>query len=711
MSKTLKRREKSKVSSKDYAYLDKKITSWEGTFAYMQEKRQAIKETIEKHIPEEQQQNIKKFKKILLLNLKEALDNNIVANRYLFELIKDEIAGDKRYGWLYKIDVIKKDNEQIICEIKGVNHRKIITISNEKIMEKKPKEDTLEEAFTITKTYYQDWIKKERTIPGRKEDFLMEIDRGDSVIINVEWSTITKIDPDNIIDEIKEYTKMKDSNPMKNKKIWTAMTFFNESKERMSSTYIKDFFKLVREKQAKWNTNKKEDVHTFYEQHKKHFIEVLKRFINKEKSYVHKGSDIDKSALQFLLKKLGIKDDKIFNEIDHADVDSINEGIFFDVGGTVSWIKTVEKVVETNKKGKEIKKRKTIISEHIDDSDEALLTNRPASTTQMIFKICKELWAIKKEDFSQMQRFVNFVNTIDSMEYQVSAIDYPNNYQTLFGLYRYIPMEYIFEYFKNPEKNWFEKLSYKEMENITTGKIDYKTGKKKTLREVSMEQKNIIDNDIKKFEKIQEKGKEFFYKGTKFIVDLEEKNENKIKNCPQTTGYHGYGYFTIKEGRGNIYMYSPKKLPIMIEWYKTDGHFLFIDEPTPEIIEKLFNKFDTSLQDTSLQEETINHLKKIQDKKHIKNINKEDIDERTEKLLKPLSESELKIGKNYTGIINNVQGKYIYVNLGNEIKWMIKLENRQEAKKFQKWNLISVRIEEIDKKKSDEIFLKLSVKN
>jgi len=709
MSKTPKRREKSKVSSKDYAYLDKQITSWGGTFAYMQEKRKAIKETIEKKIPEEQQKNIENFKKTLFLNFKEGLDNSIVANTYLFELIKDEIAGDKRYGWLYKINVIKKDNEQIICEIKGINnYKRILAINNNKIMEKKQKKDTLEEGFTITKTYYQDWIKKEKTRPGRKEDFLMEIDRGDSVIINVEWSTIKKIHPDNIIDEIKEYTKMKDNNPMKNKKIRTAMTFFNESQERMSSAYIKEFFTLVREKHTKRNTNK--EARASYEEHKEHFAEVLKKFLNKEKLYLHRGEDIDKGAVQFLLKKLGIKDDKIFHEIDHADVDSIDEGVFFDVGGTVSWIKTVGKIVGKNKKGKEIKKTKTIVSEHIDDSDAALLSNRPPSTTQIIFKIFKELWTIKKEDLAQMERFVNFVNTIDSMEYQVSAIDYQNNYQTLFGLYRYIPMEYIFEYFKNPEKNGFEKLSYKEMEKIISKKTDYKTGKKKTLREVSIEQKKIIDDDIKNFKTIQQKGREFTYKWTKFLLDIEEKGENKIKNCAQTTGHHEYGYFTIKEGRGNIYMYSPKKLPGMIEWYKTDGNFLFIDKPTPEIIKKLFEKF---IYKGSLEEETINHLKKIHNKTDRKNITKKDINERTEKLLKPLSESELKTGKTYTGIINNVQNKFIYVNLDNEmkIKWIIKVEDKQEAKKFQKWNFINVRIEEINKKESGEIFLKLSVKN
>lgn len=99
----------------------------------------------------------------------------------------------------------------------------------------------------------------------------------------------------------------------------------------------------MREKQRKRQGKGKEEIS------KEQFAEVLKRFINKEKAYVHKGNDIDKSALQFLLKKLGIKDDKIFHEIAHSEVDTINDGLFFDVGGTINGIKSVDKVVEMKK--------------------------------------------------------------------------------------------------------------------------------------------------------------------------------------------------------------------------------------------------------------------------------------------------------------------------------------------------------------------------
>jgi len=117
-------------------------------------------------------------------------------------------------------------------------------------MQKKPKEDTLEDTFTVTKTYHDKGEKRERTRPGRKEDFLEEIQYGDSVIIDVQGDTIRRISPDDIIDEIGNYIKKKDDNFIKAKKIQTAMRFFNESKERISSEYIKDFFnKLVRIKE------------------------------------------------------------------------------------------------------------------------------------------------------------------------------------------------------------------------------------------------------------------------------------------------------------------------------------------------------------------------------------------------------------------------------------------------------------------------------
>jgi hypothetical protein len=120
-------------------------------------------------------------------------------------------------------------------------------------MQKKPKEDTLEKGFSITKTYYKDGKKQETTRQGKTEDFLDEIQYGDSVIIDVQNDSIRKIYPDNIIEEIRKYIKSNDNNDTRNKKIQTAMKFFNESTEQNSSEYIQEFFKIVRRKESQRN--------------------------------------------------------------------------------------------------------------------------------------------------------------------------------------------------------------------------------------------------------------------------------------------------------------------------------------------------------------------------------------------------------------------------------------------------------------------------
>jgi hypothetical protein len=127
-------------------------------------------------------------------------------------------------------------------------------ISNEKIMQKKPKEDKLEEGFSITtKSYYKDGKQQKETRQGIKEDFLDEIEYGDSVIIDVQNDSIRKIYPDDIIEEIRKYIKSNDNNDTRNRKIQTAMKFFNESTEQNSSEYIQEFFKLVRRKESQRN--------------------------------------------------------------------------------------------------------------------------------------------------------------------------------------------------------------------------------------------------------------------------------------------------------------------------------------------------------------------------------------------------------------------------------------------------------------------------
>lgn len=714
-------------SSEDYGHLDKKIVKGGNTFAEVKHKtkEELVREMKAKEEKKEmisgQQENIQKFWKALFLNLKDTLDNSKIANNYLFELIKDHIEDKESYNGLYKVDVIKVNPENIICRIRwGENHKHDITITNEEIMKKKTKthmkriknekgerieqptqfEDKLEEGFVITKTYHTpDGKKHEKTRPGRREDFLMEIQYGDSVIIDIQKDNIKKIEPDDIIEEIRKYIKNNDNQHTRNKKIQTAMKFFNESTEQNSSEYIQDFFKLVRSRESKRNKGKPVNE---IENYKQHFGEILKKYFNNQQLYVHKWNDIDKSAVKFLLEKFGIKADKVFKEIDHSEVESMDSWVFLDVWGTVNGMKTTKTPIPWTKKWQ---KTKTIFSEHTDASDEALLANRPSSTTQMIFKMFKELGAIDKEQLPQIQRFVNFVNTVDTMDYQISGIDYKHNYQTLFGLYRTMDIKDIFDYFANPDHNGFEKLPERYMKKTKTI-IDNGGENKKTLQEVSAKNKDRTEKDINNFEKIKKAGRELTYKGKKFIVDIEEKPENQIQYGPQTAGYYEYGFFNIKPGRWNLYIYSPKKFPPMIEWFTTDGNFLIINNPTVEEIEELFKDFSTK--DEELKNKIIDRLKTIQ-RKNAEPATQEEIISRC-KILPEHKKEDFKVGETFPAIIHdNIQGKIAYLTLDKNriFKSRVKVKNKNELKNYIKWDLIRVKVDAISEDETKPFILSL----
>ncbi|MEI8008766.1 MAG: hypothetical protein WCI00_05225 [bacterium] len=120
------------------------------------------------------------------------------------------------------------------------------------------------------------------------------------------------------------------------------------------------------------------------------------------------------------------------------------------------------------------------------------------------------------------------------MDYQISSIDYKHNYQTVFGLYRSMNIEDIFEYFKNSEHSGFEKLPEWYMKKTKTITRD---GRKSDilLQEISEKHKERIEKNIDNFEKIKDSGKELVYGNTKFIVEIEEKPENRIQDGPQTS--------------------------------------------------------------------------------------------------------------------------------------------------------------------------------
>lgn len=629
--------------NKDYLAVDERILTGKSTFSTIKKTKNTIKDTLEQKPAKKQQESITEFGKVLFLNLKDAKENSIVANKYLYEITKDYMKNNEIYDGLYKIDVVKKEKNGIICRINGGKFIKTFLVSNEKIEEKKKKHDTLE---------------------GK---FLIEIEENDSVIMDKKWEKVEIVHPDDIVDEIRKYISKKDNDSKKATKIQTAMKFFNDSKNKLAEEYLEEYLAFMHQEKK----NSKKDEKT-----------IITELINKENAYVHEGNDIDKWAVKLLLDKFWPKEKKSFALIDHNKVQEKTRGIFYDVGGTANGIK-IEKTNEGTK---------VVVSEHTDNSDKALFSNRPSSTTQMIFTLCKRLGTIEEKDLPQVERFVNFINTVDSMFYQISSIDYPNNYQTLIGLHRSINIYDMFKYFKNPDNNGFEKLPEEYMKKTNT--ID-KQGKRetRTLWELSQTHKTRIEKNIKKCEEAEKTDRIVHYAGQKFIVDISPKKEDHIQDWPQTAGYAGYGYFSIKPEKGNIYMYSPKKLPPMIEGFHTEGdnHFLIINNPTKKDGEKITEAFWTK--NSSLKEEIMHRIASIEEKKDTKELDNEDIALRCQKLLPALTENDIKIGKKYLGIINNVSGKKIFVNITPTTVWVITKETKE--KELTKGEMINVRINTI----------------
>ncbi len=680
------------------------------------EKSDSIKKNVQKSLIKEietkaKPKKRKEFSEALYLTLAQALDNSKTANKYLFTLMKTRLPADLFDG-IYKIDVVKTDimykdidkkniintnkykpeEKGILCKIRGENKQNNIFISNEEILESKP---------------------KTRAQGEKEEDFLEEIQYGDSIIIKVQENTsghikdISTINPDTMIEEIRGYIEWW-WDPIKSaKKIRNAINFLNESNEQNASEYIKDFFKLVREKQKKRKTsNKAKEVKNI------EFAEVLKRFINKENVYVHKTNDIDKSSVEFLLKEFGIDKNKVFTEVEHDEVDAINDWIHFDISGTVSGLKTIKKEEKVMKDGKEITitKVKKIVSEHKDSSNEAMLSNRPSSTTQIIFKIFNQLGAIDKEKLPQIQRFVNFVNTVDSMDYQISGIDYKNNYQTLLGLYRFIPIKTIFEYFKYPTNTGFEKLSEEYMKHIQVKNA----GKEITLKEESAIQKQKIETNIEKFKELEKQWKILKYhapgeKDMNFIIDTGD----NLKDGPRVAGYNHYGFFKIYPERWNIYIYSPKKLPEMIEWFRTEsGHFLIINTPTQEDLEKLFSIFSKDeIGKIALKNDMMTYLKKVQksiqekkEKEANAPISDEELKSRIE-TLPVLNKEDIVIDEIYTAIINSIQSKIAFVSIdkNRQFNGRLKVEDKQELKQFKVWEKVKVVFSSVEWKEEGKL--------
>lgn len=415
-------------------------------------------------------------------------------------------------------------------------------------------------------------------------------------------------------------------------------------------------------------------------------FKIIKRAFNKN-VYFHKGSDIDKDASLFLLKATGFFKDNDNKRIElNKAISEIPEGesgekwLSIDTGGTVSGIKieNVEKNHTTGKKHKSLIHSKVIVSEHSDLSLEAKNTQRPTSSAHMIYHILDQLGQLPTQKKEQLKRFINFVDIVDSLDYQASGMDYPNSYRTLFGLYRNLNINDIFGYFADPKNTGFEILSdeYMNKQKIMKRyrKNNERVEEQTTLKEIANKQKERVEKNMAQINDTQRKGQFGKYKGAMYHIAL----GNEINDGPQVASYYGGGLLKIYPS-GDLYMYSPQLLPKKILNFNTDDHFLTIRNIKAEDLKKIIDlfEFNARVKETEgVKERILAYHESIT--KQQKETKQGDINN----LPKELDIKKLEIGKILTGIVHNVNGKYIYVNLTPTIKGLIKEDKKEKDLKW-----------------------------
>lgn len=128
---------------------------------------------------------------------------------------------------------------------------------------------------------------------------------------------------------------------------------------------------------------------------------------------------------------------------------------------------------------------------------------------------------------------------------------------------------------------------------------------------------------------------------------------------------------------GDIYMYSPKVLPKHIADKSTDGHFLTIKEVGLEDLQNILNQFEFGKDaEPGLKEKFIQTRKdQLQNTRQKSQTPREREEINT---LKDIPLAKLKIGQEYEGIINNINGKNIYINLTPNIIGLLKSDKKEK---------------------------------
>jgi len=345
----------------------------------------------------------------------------------------------------------------------------------------------------------------------------------------------------------------------------------------------------------------------------------------KTKTGFVKKADIDAASSLLLLEMSWFKD-RWYDNVTFVDNWQSWPGMNIDTSdGGIWWLKVdLKKNQHTDKEWK--------ASEHQSFFNSILSLDEhgwwPSSSTRMIFEILKDFQKIPPKQMWQVSRFVQFVDIVDDLWYQASGIVSEYLERTIFGLHKFLSAEFIFNYFSNPNRTWFEYLSDEFLEK--TGFRNFETKKYQTLKETSKQKKDRMKDGNNQLMDLEKKGYYLMYGWHRFIVDLWA----KIIDGPETASINQCGIIRIFPESGDVYIYSPFKLPTKIGWFDViSDHFVIDKIWSGKDLNKLLGEFsrqkdrlilweELSIEDNDPRYEEIKNIFEESKKKQIEEIRK-----------------------------------------------------------------------------------------
>jgi len=302
------------------------------------------------------------------------------------------------------------------------------------------------------------------------------------------------------------------------KKTQTAQEIFHRlngisyKKNQENNQYLIDFKKWLLE-EIKWKRGKAqiwEDLRRVYNTFTVHG--------QKTQTWLNKRADIDAAASILLLELAGFTDDW-YRNLNVVDNWESGPGINLDTGWSwgikIEWYEKNRTTIKDDKirREKSLFGTKLLIDEH---------WGGPCSTTRMIYQILRDFDKIADDQKDQIKRFVEFVDIVDDLWYKASWLISPFMERTIFGLYKFLPIWFVFNYFKDPNKTGFEYLHDKYLIENKVSILDMESKQKieKPLKEISDNKKDRMNKAYKSLVKLESEWYFLMLGNDRFIVDL-----------------------------------------------------------------------------------------------------------------------------------------------------------------------------------------------